>query len=140
MTTVVSDENRRDNQFNGNLLETATYPTATFTLTAPIDLGGPPADATPVSATATGDLTLKDTTKSVTFDVQAQKDGDSIQVVGSTDILFADYGIPRPDVPGHHDPGPRPARVRPPLRARLIQPPAWRTCASGRRWSSRPPS
>ena len=32
--------------------------------------------------------------------MQAQKTGDTIQVVGSTDILFSDYGIPKPDAPG----------------------------------------
>ncbi len=100
MQTVVSDESRRDNQFNGRLMDTATFPTATFLLTAPIELGAAPADGTPITATATGDLTLRDVTKPVTFDVQAQKDGDAVQVVGSTDIVFADYGIPQPDAPG----------------------------------------
>ena len=100
MTTVVSDESRRDNQFNGRLMDTATFPTATFVLTAPIELGAVPADGTPITATATGDLTLRDVTNPVTFDVQAQKDGDAVQVVGSTDIVFADYGIPQPDAPG----------------------------------------
>ena len=100
MTTVTSDEDRRDNQFRGRLLDTANFPTATFVLTAPIELGSVPADATPVTATATGDLTLKGTTNPVTFEVQAQKNGDTIQVVGSTDIVFADYGIEDPSTTG----------------------------------------
>jgi polyisoprenoid-binding protein YceI len=100
MATVTSDENRRDNQFRGRLLDTDNFPTATFALTAPIELGGVPADATPVTATATGDLTLKGTTNPVTLDVQAQKDGESIQVVGNTDVVFADYGIEDPSTSG----------------------------------------
>jgi polyisoprenoid-binding protein YceI len=100
LTTVVSDEDRRDNQFRGRLMDTDNFPTATFTLTAPIELGSVPADATPVTATATGDLTLRGVTKPVTLEVQAQKNGDAIQVVGSTDIVFADYGIPQPEAPG----------------------------------------
>jgi polyisoprenoid-binding protein YceI len=100
MTTLTSDEDRRDDQFRGRIMDTTNFPTATFTLTAPIELGGEPADATPVTATATGDLTLKGTTNPVTFDVQAQKDGDVIQVVGSTDIVFADYGIDDPSTNG----------------------------------------
>ena len=72
MQTVASDESRRDSQFNGRLMDTATFPTATFVLTAPIELGAVPADGTPVTATATGDLTLRGVTKPVTFDVQAQ--------------------------------------------------------------------
>jgi polyisoprenoid-binding protein YceI len=30
MTTVPSDEDRRDNQFRGRIMNVATYPTATF--------------------------------------------------------------------------------------------------------------
>ena len=36
----------------------------------------------------------------MTFDVQAQQNGDTIQVVGSTDIVFADYGIEDPSTTG----------------------------------------
>lgn len=100
MTTVESDESRRDNQFRGRLLSTDEFPTSTFTLTAPIELATVPAEGEQINATATGDLTLRDVTKSVTFDVQAVLEGDQIRIVGSTDIVFADYGIPQPDVGG----------------------------------------
>jgi polyisoprenoid-binding protein YceI len=100
MTTVESDESRRDNQFRGRLLSTDEFPTSTFTLTAPIELGTVPAEGEQIAATATGDLTLRDVTKSVTFDVQAVLEGGQIRIVGSTDIVFADYGIPQPDVGG----------------------------------------
>jgi len=100
MTTVESDEGRRDNQFRGRLMQTDQFPTSTFTLTAPIELGSVPTEGQQISATATGDLTLRGTTKSVTFDVQAQLNGGEIQIVGSTDIVFADYGIPQPDTNG----------------------------------------
>ena len=100
MTTVKSDESRRDNQFNNNLLNTSEFPTATFELTQPIDLGGEPAEGQQLAAKATGNLTLRGSTKAVTIDMQAQKTGDTIQVVGSTDILFSDYGIPKPNAPG----------------------------------------
>jgi polyisoprenoid-binding protein YceI len=100
MATLESDESRRDNQFNGRLLSTDEFPTATFALTAPIELGTLPADGEQVTATATGDLTLRGATNSVTFDVQAVLNGDEIQIVGSTDIVFADYEIPQPDTGG----------------------------------------
>ena len=38
--------------------------------------------------------------RAITFDVQAQLNGDEIDIVGSTDIVFADYGIPQPDTGG----------------------------------------
>jgi len=100
MTTVKSDESRRDSQFNSNLLRTSEFPTATFELTEPIELGGEPTDGQQISAKATGNLTLRGTTKAVTLDMQAQKAADTIQVVGNTNIVFADYGIPKPDSPG----------------------------------------
>ena len=100
MTTVKSDENRRDNQFNNSLLDVRQFPTATFELTAPIDLGGEPADGQEITADATGNLTLRGTTRAVTIEVQAKRTGTTIQVVGSINIVFADYGIPKPDAPG----------------------------------------
>jgi polyisoprenoid-binding protein YceI len=96
MTTVQSDKSQRDGQFQGRIMDTASFPTSTFTLTQPIELGSAPADGTPITASATGDLTLHGTTKSVTFEVQAQKNASSIQVVGQIPITFADWGIPNP--------------------------------------------
>jgi polyisoprenoid-binding protein YceI len=100
MATVTSDEDRRDRTFRGRLLDTENFPTSTFVLTSPIELGTVPADGEPITATASGDLTLRGTTQPVTFEVQAQQNGQTIQVVGSTDIVFADYGIPDPSTPG----------------------------------------
>jgi polyisoprenoid-binding protein YceI len=96
MTTVQSDSGNRDNQFRGRIMDTGTYPTSTFTLTQPIELGTIPAEGAPISATATGDLTLRGTTKPVTFDVQARLNGGNIEVDGAIPIVFADWGIPNP--------------------------------------------
>ena len=73
---------------------------ATFNIVAPIELGETPADGASIGATASGELTLRGVTRAATFEVHTQKDGDVIQVVGSTDIQFADYQIPQPDAPG----------------------------------------
>jgi len=100
MDTLKSDESRRDNVFRGEVMETSKFPTATFVLTEPIELGSIPADGQQITATATGDLTLHGVTKSVTFDVAAKKTGTSIGVQGSTDVKFADYGIENPSRSG----------------------------------------
>ncbi|MEO5680088.1 MAG: YceI family protein [Acidimicrobiales bacterium] len=52
LTTVSSDRTQRDGQCRGRIMDTATYPTATFTLTQPIDLGSTSGDA-PAAAKAT---------------------------------------------------------------------------------------
>jgi len=92
-----SDDNRRDGQLSHQGLETSTFPTATFTLTSPIDLGSVPADGTEVSVTATGTLTLHGQTKDVKIPLKAKLSGNTIVVTGSLEIAFADYGITKPN-------------------------------------------
>lgn len=96
MTTFKSDDSRRDNQFNTRIMEVSQFPTATFTLTTPIDLGGVPSDGSSVQVQATGDLTIHGVTKPVTFDLTAKESNGRIGVVGATVITFADYGIDNP--------------------------------------------
>jgi polyisoprenoid-binding protein YceI len=96
MTTVASDSGQRDNQFRGRIMDTGTHPTSTFVLTQPIDLGTVPADGEPRTVTAVGDLTLRGTTKRVTFELATQRSGASLLVQGSLDIDFAEWGIPNP--------------------------------------------
>jgi len=96
VATIKSDESQRDGQFNGRIMSTSRFPTATFELTQPIDLGSIPADKVQINANATGDLTLRGVTKSVTFPVTARRNGANIEVSGSIPIVFADYGIPNP--------------------------------------------
>lgn len=100
MTTVKSDQSRRDSAFKGRIMDVATHPTATFKLTAPIELGKVPADKEEVNAKATGELTLKGKTNSVTFDLVARRNGANVEVNGTIPITFADYGIDNPSVAG----------------------------------------
>jgi polyisoprenoid-binding protein YceI len=96
LTKVTSDEDRRDSQFQGRIMETATYPTATFKLLQPITLEELPADGDTITATAQGELTLHGTTKQVTVEVTARRNGDGFVVSGSIPVTFADYAIPNP--------------------------------------------
>lgn len=96
MTTVTSDESRRDGQFNGRIMETATFPTGTFTLTEPIELDAIPADLEEVTVTATGELTLHGVTNEVSVDLLTRRNGDTIEVNGTIPITFADYDIDNP--------------------------------------------
>jgi polyisoprenoid-binding protein YceI len=96
LTSLKSDSEQRDGQLRDNGIQTSQYPTATFKLTAPIQLGAVPADGQTVSATATGDLTIHGTTKSVQIPIQAQRSGSTVTVIGSINIVFADYGFSGP--------------------------------------------
>jgi polyisoprenoid-binding protein YceI len=94
--TIKSDESQRDSQFNGRIMNTSQFPTATFKLTQPIDFGQVPADKVELDAQATGDLTLRGVTKAVTFPITARRNGADIEVSGSIPVVFADYSIPNP--------------------------------------------
>jgi polyisoprenoid-binding protein YceI len=96
LTRVTSDEQRRDAQFQGRIMETATYPTATFELAEPIELDALPAEGATSSAKASGKLTVHGTTKAVTVQLTVQRSGDSFRVSGSIPVTFADYGIANP--------------------------------------------
>ncbi len=96
LTSLQSDDNRRDGQLRRQALQTEQFPDATFTLTSPIELGSVPADGQQLTATATGDLTLHGQTQSVTIPLTATLDGDTVTVTGSTDIVFADYDMEKP--------------------------------------------
>jgi polyisoprenoid-binding protein YceI len=96
MTTLESDRRQRDDQLRERGLETDRFPTATFTLTQPIEVGERPKDGQPIQLTAVGDLTLHGVTKQVSVPVQAAIGGDRIQAIASLDVVLADYGIQKP--------------------------------------------
>jgi polyisoprenoid-binding protein YceI len=96
LTGLKSDDDRRDGQLARQGIETATYPTATFTLTTPIDLGTVPTDGQAVEVTAHGTLTLHGQTREVDIPLTANLSGSTIVVGGSLQITFADYGIEKP--------------------------------------------
>ena len=96
IASIKSDSSKRDSQFTGNIMDAATYPTATFRLLTPIDLGSVPSDNQNITATAEGELTLHGVTQLVSFDVTAKIANGIIGVLGSIDITFADYGIANP--------------------------------------------
>ena len=97
LSTLQSDDGRRDGQLHRQAIQTDQFPTATFKLTQPIDLGSVPADGATVSVTATGDLTLHGVTKSVQIPLTITRSGDVVGVTGSLDIQFADYDIAQPN-------------------------------------------
>ena len=97
LTTLQSDNGMRDGQLGRQGLETDTYPTATFVLAEPIELGSMPADGETIQATAVGDLTLHGSTQRVEIPVEARLSDGVVTVVGSLPIAFADHGMTAPE-------------------------------------------
>ncbi len=98
MTSISTNDSRRDDKVQ-SALDTSSYPTATFTLTTPIELGDAAAGGTAVDVDATGELTVHGVTKTVTIRMQAQLVDGTVVIVGSMPITFADYGVSVPDAP-----------------------------------------
>jgi len=98
MTGIKSDEGRREGPIQ-RALATAEHPTATFTLTQPVSLGGEADAGEPVSVEASGMLTVAGRSLPVTFALDAQLLADGVLVVGSTDVLLSDFGLTAPSAP-----------------------------------------
>jgi polyisoprenoid-binding protein YceI len=100
MATIRSDRSQRDAQFDGRIMDVATYPTGTFTLTRAISLAPLPATGKIRTYRATGNLTLHGHTRRVTFGLTAERTATQIRVSGSIPVTFADWDIPNPSFAG----------------------------------------
>lgn len=96
MASVTSSESQRDGQFRGRIMSVSSFPTATFELTTPIQLGSIPAPGKKIEVEASGKLTLRGQTRTVTFPLEAVLEEGRIRVLGTIGIDFGDYGIPNP--------------------------------------------
>jgi polyisoprenoid-binding protein YceI len=100
MSTIKSNESQRDVQFDGRIMDVASYPTGTFALTKPISLSPLPAEGVIKTYSATGSLTLHGHTRSVTFPLTAERTTTGIKISGSIPVTFADWSIPNPSFSG----------------------------------------
>jgi len=96
MTTLQSDDARRDNSLRSRGLQTDLYPTATFELTEPIEVGSVPHLGQRVKLNAVGDLTLHSVTERVEVPVTAQVTSRGIEAVADLDVAFAGYRVEPP--------------------------------------------
>lgn len=99
MTAITTNDDRRNSRVQ-SALDTGQFPTATFELTSPVDLGAAAADGSPVNVTATGELTVHGVTQTVEIPLDAQlASNGQIVVTGSMPIVFADYDVAVPTAP-----------------------------------------
>jgi polyisoprenoid-binding protein YceI len=94
MTTVHSDQARRDDALRHRAIETDRYPSARFTLAGPVALGAG-------ARQAKGTLTLHGRRAAIAVSVRGQRlSGDRVELVGSAPIRFASFAIEPPSVAG----------------------------------------
>ncbi len=88
-----SDSGRRDNQIRQRFLESSRYPTVTF---VPTQIEGLPEtyqQGQDIPVKITGDLTIREVTKPVTFDAVIRTDGNQLTGQATTTILMSDFGF-----------------------------------------------
>lgn len=100
VASMKSDDGRRDGQFRGRIMETQTFPTASFTLTSPIDLGVTATEGATLDTTISGELTMHGVTNPVSFEIAAKIEGNRLGVIGTIPITFIDYDIVDPSITG----------------------------------------
>jgi polyisoprenoid-binding protein YceI len=93
MTSLRSDESRRDEALRERGIETDRFPAARFELTGPFELSRR-------EARARGLLTLHGRTRPVVARVSGRRAGEALELAGSAPIDFADFGIEPPSVAG----------------------------------------
>lgn len=102
VSSLQTDQNMRDNFVRRNVLQTSQYPEVTFVPTQVSGLSWPLPQSGPVSFKLTGDLTIRDVTKPVTWDVTGNiQNGSNAQASGmaTTSFKFEDFNLDQPQVP-----------------------------------------
>lgn len=100
VASITSDDSRRDNQFRGRIMSADEFPTAQFVLTEAVELGVEATEGATVTADITGELTLRGVTRPATATVEARVSEGRIGIVGSIPVVFTDFEIVDPSLPG----------------------------------------
>ncbi len=100
ISTLTSDSGRRDRAIRERWLESSKYPSATFVAT---DVQNLPADAgfgKDVLFQVAGDMTIRDVTQPLTWDMTANLAGETLSGNASTFLYMRDFGFEPPDIAG----------------------------------------
>jgi len=98
--SLATDNNFRNRAINNKILQTGAFEFITFAPTGTSGLSGSAAVGDTVEFTIDGDLTIRDITQPVTFNVVAVPVSDSqLEGTASAVVQRADYGLVIPNVP-----------------------------------------
>jgi polyisoprenoid-binding protein YceI len=96
VASISTDSDRRDAYFRDSVMDVGQHPTATVTVTGPVDL--PELSGTPVTVPVTGDLPVAGATQPVRFELSVVRTPAGVDASGSIPLTFADFGIEAPDL------------------------------------------
>lgn len=98
LNTLKSDETMRDNFIRRDTLQTNRYPYAIFVPTKIEGLTLPPPTAGDVSFKLIGDLTIRNVTKQVTWDVKGAVNNNEAKGTATTSFTFDYFNLQKPSV------------------------------------------
>ncbi len=97
--TFETDSSNRNRAIRGPILDASSFPEITFVPTSVDGLSGSVDVGQEVSFTVTGDLTIRDVTQTVTFEVTATLSADeTLEGTAETQVLRSDFGLQIPSV------------------------------------------
>jgi len=98
LSTIASDEARRDNYIKQETLDVARYPTAELTVIGTYGLPQPLPASGEWKFTLVTSMTVHQTTHEVSWDVTGQRVGRELRATARTTVHFGDFGLQRPSV------------------------------------------
>jgi polyisoprenoid-binding protein YceI len=98
--TLKSDRSMRDEKIREIGLESEKYPTSTFVLSSLITLPASALNGKPVHTSATGELTIHGTTKTVTIPLEMSLSSSEVQAVGSITFPWSEFNMTAPSIGG----------------------------------------
>jgi polyisoprenoid-binding protein YceI len=93
ISQFTSDSSRRDNAIRGRFLESSKYPQATFVTTKIEGLPSAIQDGETYPLKISGNLTIRELTKPVTFDANVRLDQNRLSGQAGTTLLMSDFGF-----------------------------------------------
>lgn len=97
--TLQTDRSQRDNYVRKSILQTDQYPEAVFVPTQTSGLPGSLPQSGDVAFKLIGNLTLRDVTKQITWDVTGKVQGNELTGQATTSFTFEDFNLTQPRVP-----------------------------------------
>ncbi|HEX9990174.1 MAG TPA: YceI family protein [Chloroflexia bacterium] len=93
-----TDEPSRDNAIRRGWLESARYPLATFNNATMSGLPAKWTEGEPFAFEMAGDMTVREATRPVTWEVKATVEGDEVRGRATTQLKMSDFGVEPPSL------------------------------------------
>ncbi len=98
ISTLRSDRSRRDRAIRRQWLESSTYPLAVFDVREVRNFPADPQEGEPISFQLAGDMTVKETTQEVVWEVTATLEGDRLNGAATLETTLESFNIPVPSI------------------------------------------